>query len=132
MASPQGQLKCVFAMCSGSHEDDGRMELYDVMRTTGAVRRFAGDPLPDDVLERILDNARFAPSGGNRQGVRVIAVRDAATRERPGGGTRQGVRVTAVRDAATRERLAELSTPGARRYTAQLANGEAPWNPLQP
>ena len=86
------------------------MESYDVMRTTGAVRRFTGDPLPDDVLERILDNARFAPSGGNRQGVRVIA----------------------VRDSATRERLAELSRPGARRYTAQLANGEAPWNPLQP
>ena len=45
------------------------MELYDVMRTTGAVRRFTDDPLPDEVLERILDNARFAPSGGNRQGV---------------------------------------------------------------
>ncbi|MDT5282295.1 MAG: hypothetical protein QOJ20_3490, partial [Mycobacterium sp.] len=41
------------------------------MRTTGAVRRFTDDPLPDEVLERILDNARFAPSGGNRQGVRV-------------------------------------------------------------
>jgi nitroreductase len=86
------------------------MELYDVMRTTGAVRRFTGDPLPDDVLERILDNARFAPSGGNRQGVRVVA----------------------VRDMPTRERLAELSTPGAQKYAAQLANGEAPWNPLRP
>ncbi len=52
------------------------MELYDVMRTTGAVRRFTDDPLPDEVLERILDNARFAPSGGNRQGTRVIVVRD--------------------------------------------------------
>jgi nitroreductase len=80
------------------------------MRTTGAVRRFTGDPLPDDVLERILDNARFAPSGGNRQGVRVIA----------------------VRDNTTREALAELSGPGARRYAAQLANGESPWNPLHP
>jgi nitroreductase len=86
------------------------MDLYDVMRTTGAVRRFTGAPLPDDVLERILDNARFAPSGGNRQGVRVIA----------------------VRDVATRERLAELSLPAARRYAAQLANGESPWNPLHP
>ncbi len=57
------------------------MELYDAMRTTGAVRQFTGDPLPDDVLERILDNARFAPSGGNRQGVRVIVIRDAATRD---------------------------------------------------
>lgn len=36
------------------------MELYDVMRTTGAVRRFTDDPLPDEVLERILDHARFA------------------------------------------------------------------------
>jgi nitroreductase len=84
------------------------MELYDAMRTTGAVRQFTGDPLPDDVLERILDNARFAPSGGNRQGVRVIA----------------------VRDAITRQKLAELSVPGAKRYLAQSANGESPWNPL--
>ena len=59
-----------------------RMELYDVMRTTGAVRRFTDDPLPDEVLERILDNARFAPTGGNRQGARVIVVRDRATRDR--------------------------------------------------
>ena len=51
------------------------------MRTTGAVRRFTDDPLPDDVLERILDNARFAPSGGNRQGMHVIVVRDRQTRE---------------------------------------------------
>lgn len=86
------------------------MELYDVMRTTGAVRQFTGEPLPDEVLERILDNARFAPSGGNRQGVRVIA----------------------VRDVGTRERLADLTLPGARRYLAQVANGEAPWNPLAP
>src|SRR3981189_3388404 len=93
-----------------SHEHDGSMQLYDVMRTTGAVRQFTGDPLPDDVLERILDNARFAPSGGNRQGVRVIA----------------------VRDNTTREVLADLSGPGARRYAAQLANGESPWTPLHP
>lgn len=86
------------------------MDLYDVMRTTGAVRRFTDDPLPDDVLERILDNARFAPSGGNRQGVRVIA----------------------LRDLATREALGKLCTTGARRYIAQKRNGESPWNPLQP
>jgi len=31
------------------------MELYDVMRTTGAARRFTDDPLPDDVLDRGRD-----------------------------------------------------------------------------
>ncbi|MCP5029813.1 MAG: nitroreductase, partial [Actinomycetia bacterium] len=41
------------------------MELYDAMRTTFAARRFTDDDVPDDVLYRILDNARFAPSGGN-------------------------------------------------------------------
>jgi nitroreductase len=86
------------------------MELYDVMRSTPAVREYTDDPLPDDVLARILDNARFAPSGGNRQGVHVIV----------------------LRDKDTRAALAELGLPAARRYTAQLANGETPWNPLRP
>jgi nitroreductase len=86
------------------------MDLYDVMRTTAAVREYTDDPLPDDVLEGILDNARFAPSGGNRQGTRVVI----------------------VRDPQTREQLIELAIPGARRYIAQLRNGEGPWNPLQP
>jgi nitroreductase len=86
------------------------MDLYDVMRTTGAVRQFTDDPLPDEVLERILDNARFAPSGGNRQGTHVVV----------------------IRDSRTRNQLAELAVPGARRYIAQVRNGEGPWNPLQP
>jgi nitroreductase len=86
------------------------MELYDVMRTTFAAREFTDDPLPDPVLYRILDNARFAPSGGNRQGTHV----------------------TAVRDITVRQRLAELTVPGARRYFAQLAAGENPWNAVEP
>jgi len=86
------------------------MELYDVMRTTAAVREFTGDPLPDDVLRTILDNARFAPSGGNRQGTQVLV----------------------VRDLDARQRLAELTVPGARRYTAQKAVGEGPWNAVVP
>jgi nitroreductase len=85
------------------------MELYDVMRTTFAVRDFSDDPLPDPVLHRILDNARFAPSGGNRQGTHIVV----------------------VRDAAVRERLRELNVPGAQRYFAQLVAGESPWNPVE-
>jgi nitroreductase len=59
-------------------------DLYDVMRTTHAVREFTDEPLPDDTLYRILDNARFAPSGGNRQGTHITVVRDAQTRNRLG------------------------------------------------
>ncbi len=86
------------------------MELHDVLRTTFAAREFTGDPLPDDVLFRILDTARFAPSGGNRQGWRVLV----------------------VRDRATREALAALSAPAAKRYAAQVQAGENPWNTIDP
>jgi nitroreductase len=86
------------------------MELYDVMRATFAAREFTDDALPDDVLGRIFDNARFAPSGGNRQGAHI----------------------TVVRDADVRRQLAELGTATARRYFAQLTAGENPWNSVHP
>lgn len=86
------------------------MDLYDVMRTTAAVREFTDDPLPDDVLRRILDNARFAPSGGNRQGTQIVV----------------------VRDRATRERLVDVTEPGAKRYHAHRAAGETPWSAYTP
>jgi nitroreductase len=86
------------------------MELFDVMRTTFAAREFTEDPLPDATLVKILDRARFAPSGGNRQGWRVIV----------------------VRDRRTREALAELTAPAAKRYAAQQQARENPWNPIDP
>ena len=52
------------------------MELSDALRTTGAVRAFTAQPVPDVVLFEILDDARFAPSGGNRQAWHVIVVKD--------------------------------------------------------
>lgn len=56
------------------------MDLRDVIETTGTCRFYRPDPVPDDVLLRILDATRYAPTGGNRQGVRFIAVRDPAKR----------------------------------------------------
>jgi nitroreductase len=86
------------------------MELTDVMRTTFACREFADEPMPDDVLYDILDVARFAPTGGNRQGQRVIVVKD---RER-------------------RRQLADLCRQPMAGYMAQAALGEAPWNTIVP
>jgi nitroreductase len=56
------------------------VELIEAMRCAPTTRRFTSDPVPPEILERVLDNARFAPSGGNRQPWRVIAVRDPETR----------------------------------------------------
>jgi nitroreductase len=52
------------------------MMFQEVLETTGTCRFYRPDPVPDDVLRRVLDAARFAPSGGNRQPVRFIVVRD--------------------------------------------------------
>jgi nitroreductase len=52
------------------------MDLLDAMRCAPTSRRFKPDAVPPDALARALDAARFAPSGGNRQGWRVIVVRD--------------------------------------------------------
>jgi nitroreductase len=56
------------------------MDLYDAMRCAPTSRRFTDEPVPVELLQRVLDNARFAPSGGNRQGWRVVVVRDAERR----------------------------------------------------
>ena len=60
----------------------GEIGLYEAMRTTRAARRLRPDRVPDEVLRRVLEAATWAPSGGNRQGWRVIAVRDPDTKRR--------------------------------------------------
>ncbi len=86
------------------------MDLYEVMRSTFAARDFSDAAVPDKVVNTILENARFAPSGGNRQGWRVIV----------------------VRDEATRNALGPLIMPTFQRYIAQVQAGEAPWNTVHP
>ena len=50
--------------------------LYEMMSTQRAIRRLRSDPIPDDVMKRILTAATWAPSGGNQQPWRMILVRD--------------------------------------------------------
>ena len=86
------------------------MDHKELMRTTFAAREFTGEPIPDRVLYEILDHARFAPSGGNRQGGRLIV----------------------VRDPETKDRMARMVEPASKRYAAQVAASENPWNPIVP
>jgi nitroreductase len=86
------------------------MELLNAMRATFSCRDFTDDPVTDDQLHRILDSARFAPSGGNRQGAHVVVVRD------------RGIR----------QKLGELCGPTLKIYAAQGEAGEVPFNSVHP
>jgi nitroreductase len=54
------------------------IDLREAMSSLRAVRRLKPDSVPDDVLERVLEAASWAPTGGNAQPFRVLVVRDRA------------------------------------------------------
>ena len=81
------------------------MDLTEALRSTGAVRDFRPDPVPSEVVYRLLDTARFAPNGGNRQAWHVVV----------------------VRDPVVKERLRDLYLPGWYEYLAQMEAGLTPF-----
>lgn len=83
------------------------MELLDALRTTGAIRDFTDEAVPDEVVARILDTARFAPSGGNAQSWHVVV----------------------VQDPERRRALRDLYLDGWYDYLAMTAAGLRPWAP---
>jgi nitroreductase len=84
------------------------MDLIDALRTTGSVRAFLDEPVSDEDLYAILDDARFAPSGGNRQAWHVIV----------------------VKDEPRRRALRDLYLDGWHDYVAHVLAGLVPFSPL--
>jgi nitroreductase len=82
------------------------MELRQAIRSTGAARRFTDQAVPDELLAELLDDARHAPSGGNRQPWRVAV----------------------IADARLRRRLADLMQPVWNEYVAASKAGQVPFN----
>ncbi len=85
-------------------------DLEATMRTTFAGRELTDDDVDDATIHHLLDVARFAPSGGNRQGWRVVVVRD---------------------DDTKRELLVRCA-PTFATYRAMAAAGETPFQTVTP
>jgi nitroreductase len=85
------------------------VHLDDALRSTGAVRRFTDEVVEDATVRAVLDAARFAPSGGNRQPWRVAV----------------------VRDHGLRRHLASLMQPVWDEYVASNAAGQRPFNAVE-
>ena len=56
------------------------MDFWEVVKTRRSVRSFAKRDVPESVLERVLEAARIAPSGNNRQPWSFVVVRGAKKR----------------------------------------------------
>jgi len=82
------------------------MDLVSALRTTGAVRRFTSETVDRATIAAMLDDARYAPSGGNRQPWRVAV----------------------VEDRLLRQQLAAMMRPVWDEYLAAAATGQTPFN----
>ena len=54
--------------------------LFDAIYSQRAIRYLRPDPVPDEVVHRLIKAATKAPSGGNSQPWRFLVIRDKATR----------------------------------------------------
>jgi nitroreductase len=57
------------------------MEFYEVVKTRRSIRSYRSDPVPQNVLDRVLEAMRVAPSGSNRQPWKFILVTDKDLKE---------------------------------------------------
>ena len=60
------------------------MEFAQLVRQRYSVRSYKHDPVPDAVLDRVLEAARLAPTAANRQPFRVLVIRTEGREEELG------------------------------------------------
>ena len=66
------------------------IDLFEAIDTQRGIRRFTPDPVPDELITRLVQAAIKAPSGGVRQGWSFIVIRDQDTKDRIGALYRTG------------------------------------------
>ena len=57
-------------------------ELFHIMRTTRAMRRLKPDPVPDELINQILQAGQWAANGGANQRWRFLVIKDRSIKER--------------------------------------------------
>src|SRR4029453_13901813 len=55
---------------------DSSTDLFDIIHTTRAMRRLKPDPVPDELIRKILEAGACAANGGDTQRGRVLVVKD--------------------------------------------------------
>src|ERR1700761_8247513 len=59
-------------------------DLFEIIATTRSMRRLKRDPVPAELIRKILEAGVSAPSGGNMQRWRFLVIRDAGVKQKVG------------------------------------------------
>jgi len=65
-------------------------DILDVIKSRKSIRRYKPDPVPDELIDKILEAARWAATGENYQPWRFIVIRDPETKNKIGDLARLG------------------------------------------
>jgi nitroreductase len=98
--------------------------LFEAIYSARAIRRFRRDPVPDELIRKILDTAIRAPSGGNAQSWAFVVVRDPDTRRQLGAIYRKASDIAEAVYAA-RGRPPHLTE---QQYARFMASGKYLWD----
>jgi len=58
------------------------LDIFEAIRTRRSIRKYRPDPVPDDLIEKVIDAARWAPSSHDRQPWEFIVVKNRCTMEK--------------------------------------------------
>ncbi|MCX7831049.1 MAG: nitroreductase family protein [Acidobacteria bacterium] len=58
------------------------MDFFELMQKRRSVRSFKSDPIPQELIDQILETIRISPSAGNVQPFRIKIVKDKETKEK--------------------------------------------------
>jgi nitroreductase len=100
-----------------------RIGLLEAIHSARSLRRFKPDPVPEELLEQILDAAIHAPSAGNAQNWAFIIVRDSQRRAALGEIYRKASKIAEAMYAA-RGRPAHLTE---RQFQSMMTSGSHLW-----
>ena len=67
-----------------AEETAGTTDLFEIIQTTRSMRRLKPDPIPNELIRKILEAGVCAPSGGNMQRWRFLVVKDTAIKRTVG------------------------------------------------
>lgn len=99
------------------------MDVFEAMGTCRAIRQLKPDPIPDELIDKVLWAATRAPSPGNSQGWDFVVLTDAAKKARIAEAV-QAAMTTRVAAMPRIDRSSRLMFDGVARLVATL--GEAP------